>query len=71
MRAAMNAHHPLIFITPYGFNEFSHPGHQYYDACAGGRLLLLAPWPHQNRKETLTRNMCQQLNLIATSLATG
>ena len=70
MRAAMNACHPLIFITPYGFNEFSHPGHQYYDACTEGRLLLLAPWPHQNRKLQLTRDMCQQLNLMATALTT-
>ena len=62
MRAALNNKLPLIFITSYGFTQFSHPGHQYYDACAEGRLLLLAPWPHQNRKETLTRTQCLQLN---------
>lgn len=65
MRAALNNKLPLIFITSYGFTQFSHPGHQYYDACAEGRLLLLAPWPHQNRKETLTRTQCLQLNSLA------
>jgi hypothetical protein len=65
MRAALNAKLPLVFITSYGFTQFSHPGHQYYDACAEGRLLLLAPWPHQNRKEKLTRTQCLQLNTFA------
>ena len=65
MRAALNAKLPLVFITSYGFTQFSHPGHQYYDACAEGRLLLLAPWPHQNRKEPLTRTQCLQLNSFA------
>ena len=69
MRAALNAKLPLIFITPYGFNDFSHPGRQFYDACSAGQLLLLAPWPHQNRKVKLTRDMCIRLNLMATSLA--
>lgn len=65
MRAALNAKLPLVFITSYDFTQFSHPGHQYYDACAEGRLLLLAPWPHQNRKEKLTRTQCLQLNTFA------
>ena len=65
MRAALNNKLPLIFITSYGFTQFFHPGHQYYDACAEGRLLLLAPWPHQNKKETLTRIQCLQLNSFA------
>ncbi|MBQ9678811.1 MAG: hypothetical protein IJV44_11815 [Prevotella sp.] len=62
MRAVMNAHLPLIFLTPWGFNAFSKPGHQYYEACAEGKLLLLAPWPHQNERIALTRQMCLDLN---------
>ncbi len=65
MRTAMDARLPLIFITPWGFNKFSKPGHQYYDACADGRLLLLAPWPHQNERIPLTRAMCLALNKMA------
>ena len=65
MRAVMDARLPQIFITPWGFNEFSKPGHQYFDACAEGRLLLLAPWPHQNERIPLTRAMCLALNKMA------
>jgi len=65
MRTVMNAHLPQIFITPWGFNKFSKPGHQYFEACAEGRLLLLAPWPHQNERIPLTRAMCLALNKMA------
>ena len=65
MRTVMDARLPLIFITPWGFNKFSKPGHQYFDACADGRLLLLAPWPHQNERIPLTRAMCLALNKMA------
>lgn len=47
MRTALNEGLPIIFLTPWGFTTFSKPGHQYYDACAEGRLLILAPWEHQ------------------------
>lgn len=65
MRTVMDAHLPQIFITPWGFNKFSKPGHQYFDACADGRLLLLAPWSHQNERISLTRAMCLALNKMA------
>lgn len=69
MRATMNAGLPLIFITPWGFTTFSKPGHQYYEACAAGRLLLLAPWPHENERKPLTRAMCLALNKMAEEVA--
>jgi len=68
MRAVLNAHYPLIFLTPWGFNAFSKPGHQYFEACAEGRLLLLAPWPHQNERIALTRQMCMDLNGMTKAL---
>ncbi len=68
MRTIMDAHLPQIFITPWGFNKFSKPGHQYFDACADGRLLLLAPWPHQNERIPLTRAMCLALNKMAENI---
>ncbi len=71
MRATLNAHQPLIFITPWGFNDFSHPGHQYYEACAEGRFLILSPWPHQNRRIPLTRDMCLALNAMAKDLCSS
>ena len=68
MRAALDAQLPLIFLTPWGFNAFSKPGHQYYEACAAGRFLILAPWPHQNQRIPLTRQMCLQLNAMAAEI---
>ena len=65
MRTALDARMPLIFLTPWGFNTFSKPGHQYYEACSEGRFLMLAPWPHQNEKIPLTRSMCLELNEMA------
>ena len=62
MRAALDEHLPLIFLTPWGFNKFSKPGHQYYEACSEGRFLILAPWEHQNEQIPLTRTMCLSLN---------
>ena len=68
MRAVLNARLPLIFLTPWGFNEFSRPGHQYYEACAEGRFLILAPWPHENQRLPLTRQMCLALNSMTTEI---
>ncbi|MBR3471359.1 MAG: hypothetical protein IKH22_02075 [Prevotella sp.] len=62
MRQALNDGLPLIFLTPWGFNTFSKPGHQYFEACAEGRLLMLAPWEHQNERVDLSRAMCMALN---------
>jgi hypothetical protein len=62
MRAVLDERLPLIFLTPWGFNKFSKPGHQYFEACAEGRFLILAPWEHQNEHIPLTRAMCKALN---------
>ncbi len=68
MRAALDARLPLIFLTPWGFNAFSRPGHQYYEACAEGRFLILAPWPHENQRLPLTRSMCLALNAMTATI---
>lgn len=68
MREALDSGLPLIFLTPWGFNIFSKPVHQYYEACAAGRFLTLAPWPHENQKIPLTREMCLQLNAMAAEI---
>lgn len=68
MRAALDSRLPVIFLTPWGFNAFSKPGHQYFNACADGRLLILAPWEHQNQRIPLTREMCLTLNGMTKSI---
>ena len=70
MRTALNEGLPIIFLTPWGFTAFSKPGHQYFNACADGRLLILAPWEHQTERIALTRNMCLRLNGMATEICT-
>ncbi|MBO5749863.1 MAG: transposase [Bacteroidaceae bacterium] len=68
MRTALNEGLPIIFLTPWGFTAFSKPGHQYFNACADGRLLILAPWEHQTERIALTRDMCLLLNDMATEI---
>ena len=68
MRAVLDARLPLIYLTPWGFSEYSKPGHLFYEACAEGRFLILAPWPHQNQRVPLTRDMCLQLNGMAADI---
>ena len=70
MRTALNEGLPIIFLTPWGFTAFSKPGHQYFNACADGRLLILAPWEHQTERIALTRNMCLRLNDMTTEICT-
>ena len=71
MDAIVEAQRPQIFLTPRGFNEYSRPGHRYYEACAEGRFLILAPWPHNNREAPLTRWMCLELNKMAEEICEG
>ena len=71
MRTAFDAGLPLILITSNGLGEYSKPGGAYFDACAQGRLLILSPFERQNRKVTLTRRMCMEMNELARLIAEG
>ena len=65
MRAAFDAGFPTIVIMENGFTPLSKPHGEQFDACAQGRLLMLAPWAHHNDKRKITSVQCQQLNLMA------
>ena len=71
MRAAFDAGQPQILITANGLGSYSKPGGAFFDACAEGRLLILSPWEHQNRKVVLTRAMCMEMNELARLIAEG
>lgn len=71
MRAAFDAGLPLILITADGLGSYSKPGGAFFDACAEGRLLILSPYGHQNRKVKLTRPMCMEMNELARLIAEG
>lgn len=61
-RAALEAGRPLIVLLANGFAPQYKPTGRYFDACAAGRLLMLAPYPYQRRRETITREKCLELN---------
>lgn len=70
MRAAFENGFPVIILRENGFAPLAKPGGQRFDACAQGRLLLLAPWQHHNTRITIKREQCQALNAMAAAIAT-
>ena len=56
---------PIIVLQENGFAPLAKPGGQRFDACAQGRLLMLAPWQHHNDRRTITRAQCLELNEMA------
>jgi hypothetical protein len=68
-RAIMDAGRPLIVLLENGFPPCYKPPGRYFDACAEGRLLMLAPFPYQRRKCIITREKCLMLNKWATVVA--
>lgn len=68
MRAALDARLPIIHIDANGFNDYTKPGGQFFEACAAGRLLILSPWEHTTRKQELTRERCLLMNRLAETI---
>lgn len=67
-RAALDAKLPLIVILENGFPPLFKPPGKYFDACADGLLLMLAPWPYHMEKRTITRQQCLALNAMAAAI---
>ena len=61
-RTALDAGHPLIVLLTNGFAPHYKPPGRYFDACAAGRLLMLAPFPYQRQRQAITREQCLELN---------
>jgi len=68
-RVALQEKLPLILLQENGFPELYKPSGELFDACAEGRLLLLAPWPYHTRRQTITREQCQLLNQMVERIA--
>jgi REP element-mobilizing transposase RayT len=68
-RAAMEAGYPLIVLLENGFKPHYKPPGRYFEACASGRLLMMAPFPHHSDKRTITRDQCLTLNAWAEAIA--
>ena len=71
MRAAFDEGLPLIYLQENGFTDLAKPGGKRMEACAGGQLLILAPWEHHNEKLTIKRSQCLQLNEMARAICAG
>ena len=56
---------PLIVLLENGFAEHYKPMGTYFEACAAGRLLMLAPWEHHTERRAISRVQCMQLNAMA------
>lgn len=69
-RAALDAGQPLIVILENGFPPLYKPPGKYFEACAKGLLLMLAPWPYHMEKRKITRSQCSILNTMAASIST-
>jgi REP element-mobilizing transposase RayT len=61
-RAALEAGLPLIVLVENGFGSHYKPPGRYFEACAAGSLLMLAPFPHHLDRRTITRQQCLTLN---------
>ena len=64
---------PLVVLRNKGFAPLEKPGGRHFDACAAGRLLMLAPaaWPHVPGEKPMTRRDELALNRLAQALAEG
>ena len=71
MRAAFEAGYPLILLQETGFTDLAKPGGTRFDACAEGRMLILAPWEHHNARRTIRRDQGLTLNDMAAMICRG
>ena len=69
-RAALDAGVPLIVILENGFAPLYKPPGKYFEACAKGLLLMLAPWSYHMERRTISRDQCLALNAMAYELST-
>ena len=65
MKRAFEASFPIIILIENGFAPLQKPSGRQFDACAQGRLLIIAPWPHHDEKRRITREQCNSLNSLA------
>lgn len=65
-REALAAGFPLVTLQNKGFSPLQKPSGRYFDACAEGRLLMLAPaaWPFLPGEKTMTRADATAMNRL-------
>lgn len=70
MRHAFTQCCPVVVLRENGFAAYEKPGGAAFDACAEGRMLLLAPWQHHNARVAITREQCLMLNAMGEAIST-
>ena len=70
-REALEAGVPLVTMHNKGFAQLQKPSGRYFEACVGGRLLMLAPiaWPYQVNEKPMTRLDAMAMNRLSQWLA--
>ena len=70
-REALAAGYRLVTMHNKGFSKFQKPSGRYFDACAEGRLLMLAPvaWPYQPNEKPMARADATAMNRLCQWLA--
>ena len=65
-REALATGLPLITMANKGFSPLQKPSGRYFDACADGKLLMLAPaaWPYQPGEKPMTRFDATAMNRL-------
>ena len=70
-REALKRGLPLVTLQNKGFATLQKPSARHFDACAEGRLLMMAPaaWPYTTQEKPMTRFDATALNRICQWLA--
>lgn len=61
----------LILIGENGLSERFKPGGRYFDLCAEGRLLIIAPKEQRMRRQAIRRSQALAMNELASHVAAG
>lgn len=61
----------IVVIRKEGFGELYKPEPLYFDACAEGRVLLVAVGDYRQKNERVSRAECETMNALAECLAMG
>lgn len=70
-REALMRNLPLVTLQNKGFSPLQKPPGRYFEACADGRLLMMAPaaWPYTTQEKPMTRFDATALNRLCQWLA--
>ena len=71
MRTAFERGFPLVILQENGFADLAKPGGKRMEACAEGRLLMMAPWQHHNEHTAIRREQCLSLNDMACQICSN